>query len=75
MTFDIDTIEQIHRRLESKILGVDGVAFVATGVDNNGNACLLIGTSVPVMQVHGRLPKELDDINVELRYVGDISTQ
>ena len=69
------TIEQIRDRFESKLMKIDGIAFVATGVDNNGNPCLLIGTSVPVMEVHGKLPKDLDDINVELKYVGDITAQ
>lgn len=69
------TIEQVREQFESELMSIDGIAFVATGVDNNGTPCLLIGTSVPVMEVHGRLPKELDDIHVELKYVGDIKAQ
>ena len=69
------TIEQVREQFESELMSIDGIAFVATGVDNNGAPCLLIGASVPVMEVHGRLPKALDDINVELKYVGDVKAQ
>ncbi len=68
-------IEQIRIRHETDIIAIPGVVGVGTGICKSGNECLKIYTSVPGDQVRIRLPGELNQIEFELEFVGDIKAE
>jgi hypothetical protein len=72
---DTSAIDRLRDRFEQQLMNIDGVVLVSTSIDDDGAPCLLIGTSVPVDEVRGKLPKALTGANLILRYVGDISAQ
>jgi hypothetical protein len=75
METDVHKIEDVRATLDSKIMAIPGVVSVATGLAKDGSPCLKIGTSVPVEQVRGLLPRELAGIPVELENIGEIQAQ
>lgn len=75
MTTDIGKIANIRASHDSTIMAIPGVVSIATGLDQGGRPCLKIGTSVPVELVIPHLPAELDEINVEVEYLGEIKAE
>ena len=75
MNQDIREIEQARAKFDDLIMAIDGVESVSIGLNEQGRACLMLGTSVPVEQVRAKLPKEILEIPVEIAYIGKISTQ
>ncbi len=65
-------IEQIRVRHEADIIAIPGVVGVGTGICKSGNECLKIYISVPGDQVRLQLPEELNQIEFELEFVGEI---
>ncbi len=75
MEKDISRIERVRAVHDAEIMAIPGVVSVATGLDDEGRPCLKIGTSTPVENVRPFLPEELQEVNVELEYVGEIRSQ
>jgi len=72
---DIQDIEQLRARFDDLIMAIDGVESVGIGLNEQGKACLMLGTSLPVEQVRAKLPKEIFKVPVEITYIGKISAQ
>ncbi len=68
-------IETMRGRFDQQIMATEGVVSVGTGLSEDGQPCLVIGTSGPVDAVRARLPQEIFDVCVEIRHVGDIEAQ
>lgn len=75
MNQDIQDIEQLRARFDDLIMAIDGVESVGIGLNEQGKACLMLGTSLPVEQVRAKLPKEIFKVPVEITYIGKISAQ
>ena len=69
---DYQAVERIRASHETALLEIEGVVSVATGICESGKACLMIGTSVPAEQVRAQLPGEFAEIEVEVKYVGEL---
>ena len=67
-------IENIRTRFEVRIMKIEGVVGVGTGLCN-GKPCLKVYTSIPPKKIRSRLPAELRKIKVDLEYVGSIKAQ
>ncbi len=72
---ELQKIEQMRARFDDTIMAIDGVESIAIGLNEKGEPCLMLGTSVPVEQIRARLPKEIFEIPVEISYIGRISAQ
>jgi len=68
-------IEQVRAKYDDQILATDGVESVSVGLNEQGEACLMLGTSLPVEQVRARLPKDIFKVPVKITYIGEISAQ
>lgn len=75
MEIDSSRIEELRVAHEAEIMMIPGVVSLATGLNDEGFPCLKIGTSVPIERVRPLLPHELQDVSVELEYVGEIRAQ
>lgn len=68
-------VETMRGRFDQQIMATEGVVSVGTGLSEDGQPCLLIGTSRPVDEVKAGLPQEIFDVCVEIKHVGDIEAQ
>ena len=71
---DMQKVENIRVQFESRIMGIEGVVGVGTGLCND-KPCLKIYTSVPTQQVRSKLPEEIIEIDVDFEYVGEIKAE
>ena len=75
MTQDTETIESIRARYEARILETEGVVGVSSGIDEDGTPCLMVLTAAPPESVRDALPKEIFEVCVRVKDVGDIKAQ
>lgn len=75
METELNKIENLRAEYDSLLMSIKGVVFVSTGLGKTGRPCLQIGTSLPIEQIRPKLPKELFQVDVVLKYIGEIHSQ
>lgn len=75
MQADIQEIEAMKTRLESRLINTEGVESISIGLGKDGKPCLMIGLSLSEEHVREKLPMELFIIPVEFMFVGKIEAQ
>ena len=68
-------IESIRARYEAQILETEGVVGVSAGVDEDGTPCLMVLTAAPPESVRKALPKEIFEVCVRVKDVGEVKPQ
>lgn len=72
---DMQKIEQMRAKFDDSIMAIDGVESISIGLNEQGEACLMLGISVPIEKIRGKLPKEIFKIPVKIIDIGKIKAQ
>ena len=68
-------IEHFRSKYGSRLMAIPGVTGVGLGISSHGRPCLKIYTSVNTEEISPNLPEEIEEIEFELEYVGEIKAQ
>jgi hypothetical protein len=71
----MNEIEQLRAAFEPRLMAIEGVVGVGSGLDSVGRERLKIYLAVPPQQIYERLPPDLNLELVDLEFVGEIEAQ
>ena len=69
------SIQDVKKQHEARLLGLPGVVSVGIGLDENGQAAIIIGLDGSNPDIETQLPENLEGYKVVIKDVGSIKAQ
>lgn len=69
------SITMVKQENEARLLAMPGVVSVGVGLDDNGEAAIIVGLSGPSQKTESELPENIGGYRVVPRYIGPVKIQ
>ena len=69
------SIQEVKKQHEARLLGLPGVVSVGIGLDQKGQAAIIIGLDGSNPDIEAQLPDNLEGYTVVLKDVGPVKAQ